>query len=309
MSTFDPDPFVVAIVATCRRSALLGKMLASLRSVSAPLAVMVVDNGNDLETEAVVCAMQGLLEVTRLVPGTNLGCGGGLEYGERAALERYPSATHFWIMDDDTEVAPQALERMLAAMREQGAIAACPTILDQEGRMNWFPGLLDSKTFQIARQRPLPAEYLARCGSAPVRFSWACGVSFLITREALERLGLHRVDFWVRGEDIEFSLRLTYRDVGVFVPQAVVSHVFPLSQTTPEAIAMERKKELSMLRNHAYTALHLPHGRRILRSLPGNFWRYLKNFGVRELGSGICAMWMGGVLKRPSGVEPKVFEG
>lgn len=306
MSTSAPSPFVIAIVTTYRRTALLRNLLKSLKTVCTRLVVLVVDNGGDTETEKVVQDATNFLEITRLVPGSNLGCGGGLQYGERVALERYPAATHFWIMDDDTEVAPEALERMLTAMAEQNAIAACPTILDQLGRMNWFPGLLNSKAFSIIKKRCLPPQYLARCGDTPVPFSWATGVSLLVKREAFERLGLHREDFWIRGEDIEFSLRLTHKNQGVFVPSAVVFHACPIFQNTPEALETERKKELSMLRNHAYI-IHLPHGRRIFKNLPGSLWRFVRTFGISNLGIALHALWQGGIKQRSAGVDPKIF--
>ena len=299
-----PEPFIVAIVATFRRASLLERLLLSLENTQVPLAVLIVDNADDPQTVAVVNALGDRLKVTRLVPGCNLGCGGGLEYGEREALKRYPQATHFWILDDDVEVAPGALEQMLKAMKEHNAIVACPTILDTRGRMNWIPGLLDHAAFRLIKTRCTPEKYLAHCGSAPVRFSWAAGVSLLVTKGALERFGLHRSDFWIRGEDIEFSLRLTHRATGVFVPDAVVTHVHPIGSTAES----ERKKEQAMLRNHAYIALHLPHGRKILSKLPGNIWRFLKAFGWRHLGEVFVALWQGGILKRPAGVEPKIMQ-
>lgn len=301
-----PSPLVIALVATFRRPALLTRLLESLQGIQIPLLVRVVDNADDPETEAALAAFQGRLQVQRLIPGANLGCGGGLEFGEREVLAQHPDATHFWILDDDAVVAPGALERMLAAMDAHGAIFACPTVLDHGGGIDWIPGALQRKAFRVLKSRGTHADYLARCGPAPVGISWAAGISQLLTREALERLGLHRSDFWIRGEDIEFSLRFTYRDQGIFVPEAVVHHLSPSPQASPQALEAERKKELCMLRNHAYIALHLPHGRRILSKLPGNLWRFIQAFGWRRLGGALHAIWQGGALKLPAGIEPKI---
>jgi len=307
MPSPESPAFVIAIVATYRRSALLGRLLASLQSVQTRLAVLVVDNADDPDTEAVICAMKGPLEVTRLLPGSNLGCGGGLAYGERAALERHPEATHFWILDDDAVVSPRALELMLAAMKTEGAASACPTILDERGHNHWIPGLLSPRNFRVLKTRCTKDAYLAQCGPAPVRFSWAAGISLLVTRQAFERLGPHREDFWIRGDDIEFSLRYTYQDAGVFVPEAVVSHLPPSATASPQAFKAERKKEMSMLRNHAYIAFHLPHGRRILNKLPGNLWRFIMAFGPWSLWDALKSIWQGGALKLPAGAEPRIF--
>ena len=249
-------------------------MLRALSAAGRPMAVIVVDNAGDPETEVVTGRSFEGLEISRVVPGTNLGCGGGLEYGEREALKRYPQATHFWIMDDDTKAAPDALDKMLAAMEKEGAIVACPSVLDENGRIAWFPGLMDARAFRIIKKRCLLDFFLAKVGNATLKFSWACGVSFLVKRDALEKTGLHRADFWVRGDDIEFSLRHTYRGVGVYVPSAVVRHFPPFGSMESEC-----EKDYFMLRNHAYIALRLPHGRRIFHNLPGSILRYLRVFG------------------------------
>lgn len=293
-----PAPFVVALITTYHRSSLLGRLLASMAAIRTPLAVVVVDNGDDPATAAVVEAYghqggtQGIREISRLVPGVNLGCGGGLEYGERAVLERYPQATHLWILDDDAEVTPGVLEQMLAAMEQQRAVAAQPCIVDEQGEIYWFPGVIDPKAFRLLKKGCTPADYLEKFGGEPKPFSWACGVSLLVARKAFEKQGFHRTDFWIRGEDLEFSLRLTYRDKGIFVPGAVVRHLPPAG-----AQEGERKKVIYLLRNHAYMALRLPHGRRILRSLAGNVWRFVKSHGLASVGEAVGAILRGAAAK------------
>ena len=296
------NPFVVVVVATWRRAAELARLLASLSQVQTPLAVLVVDNADDDSTRAAIEAMRGRLTVERLVPGANLGCGGGLAHGEQAALRRFPQATHLWLLDDDTEVCPDALERLISAMVAENAAIGCPMIVNAQGQTGWFPGLLERNAFRAIRTARTPADYRAQCGERPVRFSWATGVSLLVTRAALEACGGHRADFWIRGEDLDFSLRLTFRGIGVFVPAAQVKHLPPPATADPAAQAAERRKHAVMLQNIAYLSLHQPHGRRILPTLPGNVWRYLKTWGPWGVGALADALWRGGVLRQPGGV-------
>ena len=298
-------PFVVVVVATFRRAPELARMLASLEPEPTPLAVLVVDNADDPATQAAIEAVQGRLAAERLVPGSNLGCGGGLAYGEKIALERFPQATHVWILDDDTEVCPGALEEMLSALEAKRADAAVPMILTRQGGIGWFPGLLERDCFQIIRSMETPSQYRKWCGRRPVPFSWATGVSMLVTRAALEECGLHRADFWIRGEDLDFSLRLTHRGVGIFVPGAEVRHLPPPAAHDPAARAAERGKHAVMLQNIAYISLHLPHGRRILSTLPGNLWRYLKTWGAGGMREILRALWRGGVRRKPGGAKGK----
>ena len=301
-----PKPLVVVITATYRRAEPLARMLASLEPEATPMAVLVVDNADDPATAAVVEQARARLEITRLVPGKNLSCGGGLAFGERFALERYGERmSHLWMMDDDICLEPGALTRLLTAMRQEGAALACPMITHANGEIGWFPGLLEAPPFDALRKGQVrtPQAYLQQFGPKPVPFSWATGVSLLMTREAFEEAGLHRTDFQIRGEDFEFSLRVSAKRKAIYVPDAQLTHYCFSGPFTPEAIASERQKQIAMLHNVAYIGCRLPHGRRIFRCLPGNLWRHCKNWGLSGLPEGLLAYWKGGVLGHPAGKD------
>ena len=221
-------------------------------------------------------------------------------------MERYADrATHVWVTDDDVIVAPGALEHLLSAMGHEGAELACPMITTSEGRIGWFPGLLEASPFDALRKYKVtaPEQYLAQFGPQPVRFSWATGISLLVTREALEELGLHRTDYLIRGEDLDFSLRITARKIGIFVPEARVAHHPPVVPQTPETRAADRRKDTIMLQNIAYISLHLPYGHPIRRSLPGNLWRHGQHWGLSALPEGLKAYWRGGIQGHPAGAN------
>ncbi|GEM_PF-51812 len=299
-------PFVAAVVATYKRPEELTRLLQSLKGTPTPLAVVVVDNADDPATAAVVEAARGWLEVVRLVPGENLGCGGGLAYGEAEAIKRFGNRlTHFWVMDDDTEVLPGALEVLLAAMEKEKAVVATPLVLNSAGEINWFPGLLDRPVFDAVRKQRVrtPAEYREQFGNAPVPFSWSTGISLLAERGAVEAVGLHRSDFLIRGEDLDFSLRLTSWGKGIYVPEAEVRHLPPAGPDTVQTRQSDRRKHAILLQNLAFISLHLRHGRRILRTLPGNNLRYVHTWGLFSVGEVLTAFWAGAVRGRPAGYD------
>lgn len=300
-------PFVVGIVATYRRAPELARLLRSLESVTVPLALLVVDNAGDPETAMALCAPPAGVEVVRLVPGANLGCGGGLAYGERAAMERYGDRfTHLWSMDDDIEVAPGTLERLLGAMERHCADLACPMIVWPDGRPGWVPGMVEGRAFRTAKKVASPSDYFARCGTRSIPVTWATGVSLLVTRRAFEECGLHRDDFLIRGEDLEWTLRITSRFTGIFVPDATVRHLPRIPEESPEAATAERRKHGAMLQNIAFIAVHLPHGRRILKHLPGNLWQFARQWGITGLLEGLRLYWSGAVRARPAGGSLRV---
>lgn len=290
-----PALFVVAVIATYKRPAQLESLLRSLQQIPSGLgAVLVVDNAASSQTAELT---RRFPQTVYLNPGSNLGCGGGLHFGETKALELYAEQlTHLWILDDDVVVPPNILEALTAAMAGAGADAAYPMVTDANGRLGWFPGLLEPTKFNCIRECKAPDQFLAQCGSDPVGFDWAQGIALLVSRRAFLELGPHRTDYWVRGEDLEFSLRITHRYRGVFVPGISVAHLPP-----PVPALDELRKHAAMLQNICYTSLRLPHGRRIARTIPGNFLRFLRSWGAGGLAQACRAFYLGAIKGLPAG--------
>jgi GT2 family glycosyltransferase len=272
------DASVIAIIASYQRATELARLLASLTTLPAHLAgAIVIDNG---AAEAGSSETQnGPLRIQRIAPGRNLGCGGGLRLGEQMALERFPSATHLWILDDDTVVEPDTLAELLAAMEKENADAAHPLVVAPDGSLGWFPGLLDRKKFRIIKKPQTPDQFVAWCGDAAIPFSWSQGIALLVTRRVVDEIGFHRDDYWVRGEDLEFSLRITHRHRGVYVPRTRVQHLPPALDG--DAAHWEYTKHRAMLQNLAFTSFRLTHGRPLVRTLPGNWLRFVRTWGWR----------------------------
>ena len=295
--------FIVIAIATCRRPAELSRLLDSLKKTGTPLgAIIIVDNGDDAATQSIFDAsgLPGLY----LPQSENTGCGGGLQIAEKTALSRYGnSMTHLWILDDDAVVLPGAPELLLEAMQSENAGLASAMVLNENGNLGNFPGLLDPVKFRAIRDLQDPAEFVAQCGPDPIPFSWATGIALLVSRQALDELGTHRADYWVRGEDLEFSLRITHQFKGILVPAAQVKHIPPAS-TGATSQRGEYLKHAAMLQNLCYTALRLPHGHRIIRTLPGNFLRFCKTWPLaRALRDSLRAFCLGALLGKPAGIS------
>lgn len=107
-----PDKIAIAIV-TFNRSALLAELLQSVRDMNdAPWRVIVVDNASTDDTQEVIARAQDELGDDVLINHrleTNTGGAGGFSEGTRVALEQ--GAEWVWLMDDDVEILPDALER------------------------------------------------------------------------------------------------------------------------------------------------------------------------------------------------------
>ncbi len=282
------SPRIVAVVATHRRPRELARLLASLDGVE---SVVVCDNSASDEVRAVVESAP--LSAHYLEPGTNLGCGGGLRLAEEHAWKiTGGNFTHLLVLDDDAVLQPGTVAQLAEMLDREHADAAYPLVLGPDGCVGWAPGLKDRALRRLERERLTPDEYRTRLGATVVEFAWAQGICLLVRRAAVEAAGFHRTDFWVRGEDLDFSLRLTARGRGVFLPAVEVQHL-PPGSTAPADQRAEFLRHAAMVQNIACLALREPHGATIRGSIAGASLRFVRTWGVRACPDLLCALWRG----------------
>ena len=292
---------VIGIVAAYRRPEKLANLLSSLNGEKALSKIIVVDNGFDSETES-VCLRSPVPTVYHR-PGSNLGCGGGVARGLALGLKEQ-GTTHFCLFDDDSEATPGAVNALIEGMKVANAQLAVPLVVNSEGFIGWPPGLQDSKPWSVIRQpRLTPGEYRKQCGSAPVAFSWAPWPTLAISASLVRECGFPREDFWFSVEDLEYTLRMTYKHRGVLVPDAVCRHLPPESSGGDEIGGAHYLRFCLLLQNLSYICTRLPHARRALKHLPGNYVRFLRTFGVNAstIRDSAAAWWRGGIYGKPAG--------
>lgn len=290
-------PVVAAVTATYRRPRQLEELLRSLDAEAPGLArIVVVDNAGDPALPALAASAPIPTDVFQ--PGSNLGCGGGVGCGLTRAL-RDPKVTHLWIFDDDAQACPGALARLLETLDQCDADAAVPLVVDTAGHIGWFPGPLRQPAWGVIRERGLtPSEFRSRCGAEPLAWRWSPWPSLMVTRRAVEAVGMPRADYWFQGEDLEWTLRISARFRCVLAPAAECRHLPP-----PGRPELSRLKHAAMLQNNLFTATRLWHGRAALRHAPGNAWRFLRaeRFAWSAMKLVALAHWFGAVRGRPAG--------
>ena len=212
---------VVAAVVTYNRRQLLLECLRGVLAQTRPVErVIVLDNGSTDGTEEAL-REAGLLdrpEVEWLPLGANLGGAGGFARAVEAG--RGAQADWIWLMDDDSEPPPDSLERLLAAppAADPGTVALCSKVVYGDGVT------IDANQRGDFRRRlrPLP-ERAYRAGTYPA-IGFLSFVGSLLRADAARRAELPRADFFVWGDDVEYSIRLRRLGRIRLVPESVILH-------------------------------------------------------------------------------------
>lgn len=292
----------VAIIVTYRRVKELTRLLKGLAESQLPLcAAVIVDHAGDFETRQVV--ESALLDTFYLSNTANPGPGAGWANGYEFALQELGDQAHrFWFLDDDVVIHPTVHGTLVEAMKKAGAGAIAPLLEDNQGHLWGFPEPVDRRARKLIRQAVTPGDALNLLGSKTYRFNWCTGACFLVSREALQAAGKHRPDFWMQGEDLEFSMRIAANTKAVFTCNAVVPHL-PDPPSDPKLANLGGyRKFLCLLQNLAYLAFHSPYSAHLRWYLPGNARRFVRTYGwhrsvlwdvLRTYAYGICGYTAG----------------
>jgi GT2 family glycosyltransferase len=224
--------------------------LESLRRLKYPpgrLQVLIFDNGSTDSTCARVSARYGSgaaagwgrLDVER--SPRNLGAFGG-RAAALGALD--PGAEFVLSLDDDVEVEPDALQRLLEALADPrvGVAGARIVFWDAPGETASAAGYFTPWLGLYRERRPAAR---TRCD-----FVTTCGC--LIRRDALEAVGGFDRDYFTSHGDVDLCLKIGAGgwDV-VWEPAAVIRHRVARGGTrSPERVYYGYRNKLLLIRKH-----------------------------------------------------------
>lgn len=295
--------FVAAIV-THRRPAELRRLLEGLAvSEVSSIGCVISDHAPDGSTEAL--ARETSFPTKVLNDPTNPGPGAGWANAARRGLELFPDADSVLFLDDDVVIEKTVLKILGEDLEKAGAGAIAPLLADARGRLWAFPEPAQADLQVKIRQAATPEDARRLLGEDPVPFCWCTGACMLVTKALIARAGWHRSDFWILGEDLEYSMRLAGTGKAVFSCRAVVPHLPPDHTTAAAARRSDYVKFCALLQNLSYLAFHSPHSRHMKSYLPGNFRRLLRTHGWRpRVLRDAAQCFLGGALAgKPAGTE------
>ncbi|WP_257092835.1 glycosyltransferase family 2 protein [Methyloversatilis sp. XJ19-13] len=197
--------------------------LASLRLVSpATPRIIVVDNGS--VDDSVLAIRQAFPNVDLLPTGENLGFAEGNNVGIRHA--RSLGASHVLLLNNDTEVAPDLIEQLLAAhaRHPQAGIIGPKTYYHADPKRIWWAGgrwdeagqcfaqIGDGEIDQGQRDHEVATEFIV-------------GSAMFVPSEVLEQVGLLDSRYFLNYEEIDLCTRVQRAGYSlVYAPQARIWH-------------------------------------------------------------------------------------
>lgn len=207
---------VVAVVVTYNRCELLRQTLRAIDAQTVQLArILVIDNASTDGTAEMLGGIELSTAVDVLRQPRNLGGAGGFKLGLRRAWQA--GGEWFWCMDDDCLPAPEALARLLAVPDVQG--------LERPGflasRVLWTDGSPCLMNVPVPHAQWFVATALCPGVSRIVGSSF---VSILISRAAVDAVGLPVAEFFIWFDDAEYTRRIAARMPGYLVADSVVVH-------------------------------------------------------------------------------------
>jgi GT2 family glycosyltransferase len=192
---------VSAAVVSYNRGALLAECLAALLAQTRPVErIVVLDNASTDGTEALLreCGLLDEPRVELVRSEVNLGSSGGFARAIERARE---DCDWLWVMDDDAEPRPDALERLLESpwAADAGTAVLCQTVVNPDGSLQLGArGDLDGGVRHFGREDYVDG---AECG-------YSTFVGMLVRGDAARATDPPKPEFFIWCDDYEWCLRL-----------------------------------------------------------------------------------------------------
>ena len=187
--------------------------------------IFIVDNGSEDNLTLQIERMGN--EMLRLVHlDENTGSANGFKVGIETALAESDS-TFFWLLDDDNRPCPDALAKLIAAYRMLGDEPANTFVSMRRDRQEFLNAALYGSAVEIKKNSfmgfhvgGIPEKVKARMKNAPrttpaaalrcplLSIGFAPYGGFFFHRSWIEKIGVPRVDFFLYGDDHEFTSRV-----------------------------------------------------------------------------------------------------
>ncbi|MCR0263921.1 glycosyltransferase family 2 protein [[Clostridium] innocuum] len=225
---------IAAIIVTYNRKKLLREAIdALLKQTYINFDIFIIDNASTDDTFAYIQDMTENDRVYYINTGENLGGAGGFHFGIKEAVTR--DYKKIWIMDDDTIATPNALQELLDAEEIlQGAYGfLCSDV-------KWTDGAPCAMNVpNVSNKWIQQTEFLQ---NGILRVDQCSFVSCFFTADIVRKAGLPIKEFFVWGDDAEYTKRISNIKESYFIPKSIVVHKMnsniptDISQDSPDRL-------------------------------------------------------------------------
>lgn len=204
---------VNAVIVTCNRCALLTKAIDALLGQTYQLnKIVVINNASTDNTKEYLDSLMDE-RIVIVHKETNEGGAGGFYYGMKEAYEI--GCDFVWIMDDDTICAPDALEKMMesyAIIQDRNVGFMASNVLYKDGTPCFM---------NICRPEYVWNEF---ADEGIIRVTHCSFVAMLIPSWVVKDIGLPIREYFIWGDDGEYSTRILQRYEGYICAKSKVYH-------------------------------------------------------------------------------------
>ena len=183
--------------------------------------IIVVDNGS---TEGSVEALRKIKEIKLIENKENLGFAKANNQGIKIAEGKY-----ILLLNSDTKVKRGSIDKLYKFAKEKaGAGVVGSRLLNPDGSIQAscfrFPTIISAINEYWLGQRGLTAKYIPD-NSTPTQVDVVVGASFLITPQAIKKVGLLDERFFFFFEDLDYCRRVYKEGLKVYyLPESEVVH-------------------------------------------------------------------------------------
>lgn len=204
---------VAIIVVTYNRLALLKECIESLRGQTYLLRdIIVVNNGSTDETQNWLSEQDDLIVINQ----ENIGGAGGFFTGIKYACEH--GYMYSWVMDDDVIAYPDALKNLANKVSFSSGFI-CSKVLDIEGDMCNVPKIALEKSKKTGEHI-----WGNKLNQNLLQVEVTSFVSMFFSNSLVYEKGLPYKEYFIWGDDTEFSSRISASNASYMALDSVVVH-------------------------------------------------------------------------------------
>lgn len=300
-----PHSIIVAVIVTYNRKALLKHCFSAVTKQTRSLdRILIVDNASNDGTHEMLASEGSLTrsEVDLLALSSNTGGAGGFSVGLKHAIDN--GADWIWMMDDDAEPHPTALEELMKVAIDHANIYGSLAVYNNE--TSWLTTVLEPPLGEVGYANAMPTA--ATVQSLPF-------LGFLIHRSLVNRIGLPDAGFFIAADDAEYCIRGQNAGAKIIIAgRSLIEH--PKSRPykvrilgrTLTCLALPPWKRYYDTRNRLLIARKHYGVRLFTQTIPGSFIRMLATLITEPRKGAQLWAWACGMFDGLFGIKGKRHE-